>query len=75
MEYERAEPSTNRTPLMLTTAPSPLLHSSAIPNKATAMHAIVFADIFSLKKKNMMRATVIGYTNKIVEAMPASMWW
>ena len=59
---------------MLTTAPSPLLHSNAIPNNATTMHAIVFMDIFSLKKMNMMSATMIGYTNNIVEAMPASMW-
>ena len=59
---------------MLTTAPSPLLHSNAIPNNATAMHAIVFMDIFSLKKMNMMSATMIGYTNNIVEAMPTSMW-
>ena len=74
MEYDNAEPMTKRTPFMLTTAPSPLLHSNAIPNNATTMHAIVFMDIFSLKKMNMMSATMIGYTNNIVEAMPASIW-
>lgn len=45
---------------MLTTAPSPLLHNKAMPTNATAMHAIVFDDIFSLKKMNIMSATMIG---------------
>ena len=35
---------------MLTTAPSPLLHNKAMPTKATAMHAIVFDDIFDDNK-------------------------
>ena len=72
MEYDNADPRTKSTPFMLMTASLPLLHNSAIPNNATAMQAIVFTDIFSLKKKNMMSATIIGYTKRIVEAMPAS---
>ena len=72
MEYDNADPSTKRTPFMLMTASLPLLHNNAIPNNATAMHTIVFTDIFSLKKKNIMSATMIGYTNRIVEAMPTS---
>ena len=60
MEYDNADPSTKRTPFVLTTAPSPLLHNNEIPNKATAMHSMVFIDILSLKKINMMSATIIG---------------
>ena len=44
-----------------------------MPPIAKRIDKAVIKDTFSLKKIAMMTATITGYTNRIVDAIPASM--
>lgn len=73
--YANADPITNRVPTRLSVAPSGALYNNPTPARARAMQHQVCREIFSLKKMAIMRATITGYTNRIVEAMPESIYW
>ena len=64
---------TKNTPMVDSVAPSPPLYSRLMPLRARMMETTVTAVTRSLKNTAIITATITGYTNRMVEAMPASM--